>query len=109
MSFNAYSHELGPELASVDRQSTRTETVSFAGSPALAHSDNLSTLKKTFAVYATRPLATGGCQVKYVDGDVICAGTGAQMGAILPDGRWFDVELPFGFPFLDVLRRADRR
>jgi hypothetical protein len=109
MSFNAYSHELGPKLASVDRQALAAETVSFAASPALAPGDNLLTLKKTFAVNATSPLATGGCEVKYVDGDVICAGTGAQIGAILPDGRWFDLELPFGFPFLEVLRRASRR
>jgi hypothetical protein len=61
--------------------------------------DNLSTLKRTFAVDATSPLATGGCQVKYVGGDVICAGTGSPIGAVLPDGRWFDVELPFAFPF----------
>ena len=83
--------------------------MSFAGSPRLGPPNDLSTLRKTFFIDAASPLATGGCQVKYVDGDVICAGTGAQMGAILPDGRWFDVELPFGFPFLDVLRRADRR
>jgi hypothetical protein len=109
MSFNAYSHELGPKFASVDRQALTAQTMSLAGSPALAPVDNLSTLRKTFAVDATSPLATGGCQVKYLDGDVICARTGTQMGAILPDGRWFDLELPFGFPFHEVLQRASRR
>jgi hypothetical protein len=108
MSFNAYNHELGPKFGSVDRQALAAATVSFADSPTLGRGNDFSTLRKTFAINARSPLATGGCHVKYVDGGVICAGTGAPIGAILPDGRWFDLELPFGFPFLKVLQRAAR-
>jgi len=108
MSFNAYNHALGPKLASVDRQALAAKTVSFADSSTLGPGNDFSALRKTFAVDPKSPLAMGGCQVKYVDGDVICAGTGAPIGAILPDGRWFDLELPFGFPFLEVLQRAAR-
>jgi hypothetical protein len=109
MSFNAYSHALGPKFASIDQQTLAAETVSFAGLPPLGRVNDLSRLRNTFAIDARSPLLTGGCQVKYVAGDVICTGTGAQIGAVLPDGRLFDLELPFGFPFLEVLRRAARR
>ncbi len=79
--------------------------MTFAGSPARGARDP-SALKQSFAVDATSPLATGGCQVQDKGGDLICAGSGAQIGAVLPDGSWFDLELPFQFPFYEVLRRV---
>jgi hypothetical protein len=105
ISFNAYNRELGPRLAGVDQKRIVSTSMTFAGSPARG-TRNPSALKQHFAVDATSPLATSGCQVQYKGGDLICAGSGAQIGAVLPDGSWFDLKLPFEFPFYEVLRRV---
>jgi hypothetical protein len=33
-------------------------------------------------------------------------GRGGLVGAILPNGTWYDLRLPFGYPFVAVLQRA---
>jgi len=37
--------------------------------------------------------------------DVTCTGSGAPVGAFLPDGKRFDLDLPFGFPFSQIVSR----
>jgi hypothetical protein len=41
--------------------------------------------------------------VGYAKRDIECVGDSGTIGALLPNGNWFDLELPFGFPFADVL------
>ena len=41
---------------------------------------------------------------RYVNGGLECVGTSGTIGALLPNGNWFDLDLPFGFPFTDLLR-----
>jgi hypothetical protein len=39
-----------------------------------------------------------------VNGGLECVGTSGIIGALLPNGNWFDLDLPFGFPFTNLLR-----
>ena len=59
-----------------------------------------------FTPTRTSPLASGGCSLRYTGGDLTCVGTGGPLGAILSNGTWYDLELPFPYPFVAVLQRA---
>jgi hypothetical protein len=58
---------------------------------------------------SSTPLATGGCSLQYIGGDLTCVGAGGPVGAILPSGTWYDLDLPFRYPFVAVLQRAAPR
>ena len=64
-------------------------------------------IEKIFAIGPASPLAHAGCQLRYANGDLTCIGSGAPVGAFLPNGKRFDLALPFGFPFTRVLDQPD--
>ena len=79
MRFNAYNRAPGSGLDAID-------------------SDRLATSDPGF-------LENAGCALVYAEGELKCIGHPAPVGAVLPDGSRFDLPLPFGFPFTDLLRR----
>jgi len=101
MRFNAYNRAPGPTLDGIDKDRVPA-SVAFVGPSGVGSVESL------FAIDAGSPLASGGCRVQYANGKLTCDGTGGLVGAVLPNRERFDVELPFGFPFIDVLRDATR-
>jgi hypothetical protein len=63
-------------------------------------------IERIFAIDSESPLAHAGCQLRYAKGDLTCIGSGAPVGALLPDGRRFDLSLPFHYPFTQILDEA---
>jgi hypothetical protein len=59
-----------------------------------------------FSIHGGHPLATAGCALRYSGGHLACEAGPSVVGAMMPDGTWFDLDLPFRFPFLDVFRGA---
>jgi hypothetical protein len=104
MRFNAYNRAPGPKLEELDKDRVPV-SVAFSGRLAPG-APNRADIDKLFAVDAGSHLATGGCHIQYVSGDLTCTGTGAPIGAMLPDGSRFDLDLPFRYPFSEVVRRA---
>jgi hypothetical protein len=80
MRFNAYNRPPGPELDGIDR-----DRVATSGQ--------------------AQVLMNAGCALTYADGSLECLARPGPVGAVLPNGRRFDFDLPFGFPFTQVLRR----
>jgi hypothetical protein len=107
MRFNAYNRGLG---AAIDRieQDRVAAPVTFEGGipPGIV---SAAEIKKIFAISTDSPLAIAGCQLRYANGDLMCEGRGAPIGALLPNGEWFDLELPFRFPFTEVLQKASAK
>jgi hypothetical protein len=104
MRFNAYNRTLGPEVAQIDKNRTDA-TFSFQGTTVAT--PGLRTREGAFVIDAQSPLARGGCTVIYADGDVTCSGGKGPVGAMLPNGARFDLDLPFRFPFSEVLREVN--
>ena len=65
---------------------------------------NRAAVEAIFAVPENSSLAKAGCALRYADGDVECTGNPGPVGALLPDGRRFDLALPFSFPFRDIVK-----
>ena len=107
MSFNAYNRAPGPKLAEIDKDRVSTP-VAFAGTLVAGEWDRAG-IERMFTPSRTSPLATGGCSLLYIRGDLTCVGIGGPVGAILPSGTWYDLELPFRYPFVAVLQRAASR
>ena len=102
--FNAYNRAPGPQLAEIDKDRV-SAPVAFAGTLAVGEWDRAA-IERMFTPDRTSPLATGGCSLQYIGGDLTCVGIGGPVGAILPSGTWYDLELPFRYPFVAVLQRA---
>jgi hypothetical protein len=105
--FNAYNRAPGPKLVELDKDRV-SAPVAFAGALALGRWDRAA-IERMFRPSATSPLATGGCSLQYTGGDLACVGIGGPVGAIFPSGTWYDLELPFRYPFVAVLQRAAPR
>jgi hypothetical protein len=105
--FNAYNRAPGPNLAELD-QDRVSAPVAFAGTLALGKWDRAA-IERMFTPDKTSRLATGGCSLQYTGEDLTCVGMGGPVGAILPSGTWYDLELPFRYPFVAVLQRAAGR
>jgi hypothetical protein len=102
--FNAYNRAPGPQLAEIDKDRV-SAPVAFAGPLAVGEWDRAA-IERMFTPDSTSPLATGGCSLQYIGGDLTCVGIGGPVGAILPSGTWYDLELPFRYPFIAALQRA---
>jgi hypothetical protein len=79
MRFNAYNRPPGPELDAIDRDRV---TLSEGGG-----------------------IENVGCALVYTAGSLECIGPSGLVGAVFPNGNRFDFDLPFRFPFTEVLRR----
>jgi hypothetical protein len=101
MRFNAYNRPPGPQLDAIDQDGVVAAS-NFVHPP----THDAVTVAKSLTLKQNGPLPTGGCRVRYVDGDLTCAAPDGPVGAILPDGARFDLELPFRFPFVEVLQLA---
>jgi hypothetical protein len=64
-------------------------------------------IERIFAIEPNSPLAQAGCHLRYAKGDLTCSGRGAPVGAFLPDGKRFDLALPFHYPFAQILDQSD--
>ena len=82
-----------------------TAPVEFAET-AIAHPVQAA-VEAIFAVQDSS-LAKVGCALRYADGDVECTGNPGPVGALLPDGRRFDLALPFSFPFTEIVKGAHK-
>ena len=80
-----------------------TTPVEFAEA-AIAHPVNQAAVHAIFVQNSS--LAKAGCALRYADGDVECTGNPGPVGALLPDGRRFDLALPFSFPFTEIVKGA---
>ena len=79
MGFNVYNRDPGPGLDGIEK-------------------DRIATLM-------AGDLENAGCALAYAGGSLKCEGRPGPVGALLPNGSRFDLGLPFGFPFTDVLGR----
>ena len=104
MRFNAYDRVLDANTTAIDEEPVAAP-VKFEG---LIPSGMVTAaeIEKIFAIKSDSPLANAGCHLQYLNGDLTCTGTGAALGAMLPRGRRFDLELPFHYPFTQVLDQA---
>jgi hypothetical protein len=96
----AHPHRLGE----IDKDRV-SAPIAFAGSLALGQWDRPA-VERMFRPDKTSLLAAGGCSLEYAAGELTCVGRGGLVGAILPNGSWYDLQLPFGYPFAAVLQRA---
>ena len=69
---------------------------------------NRAAVEAIFAVPENSSLAKAGCALRYAHGDVECTGTPGPVGALLPDGRRFDLALPFSFPFSEIVKGVQK-
>src|SRR4051794_9111533 len=104
MRFNAYNREPGPKLGEIDGDRV-SAPIAFDHALGAGKRDR-ATIERLFTPERTSRLAAAGCLLRYVGRDLACAGAGGPVGAFLPNGTWFDLELPFGSPFVAVLERA---
>jgi len=65
-------------------------------------------IEQIFSIGPDSPLAHAGCQLRYAKGVLTCIGSGA-VGALLPDGKRFDLPLPFHYPFTQILDGASSK
>jgi hypothetical protein len=105
MRFNAFNRPLGPEFDWIEKDRVPA-AVAFAG-PVASATSAPDGIARMFAIDPASPMATGGCALRYAGGDLSCPGTPGPVGAMLPDGQRFDLDLPFRFPFIDVIRRLN--
>src|SRR3954451_10913997 len=80
-----------------------TAPVRFAET-AIARPVNKLAVEAIFVVPENSSLAKAGCALRYADGDVECTGNPGPVGALLADGRRFDLALPFSFPFTEIVK-----
>jgi hypothetical protein len=102
MRFNAYNRAPGPRLNAINKDYV-VAPLNFVR-PAVSGGQMEI---RSFAIRPGEVLANGGCRVGYMNGDIECVGNSGTIGALLPNGNWFDINLPFGFPFTDLLRNAN--
>ena len=102
MRHNAYNRAPDGKLDSVETDRV-TAPVAFAET-AIAQPVQRAAVEAIFAVPENSSLAKAGCALRYVDGDVECTGNPGPVGALRPDGRRFDLALPFSFPFRDIVK-----
>ena len=102
MRHNAYNRAPDGKLDSVETDRV-TAPVAFAET-AIAQPVQRAAVEAIFAVPENSSLAKAGCALRYADGDVECTGNPGPVGALLPDGRRFDLALPFSFPFRDIVK-----
>ena len=105
--FNAYNRVPGPKLTELDEDRV-SAPVAFAGTLVSGEWDRAA-IERMFTPDKTSQLATGGCSLLYIRGELTCVSIGGPVGAILPSGTWYDLELPFRYPFAAVLQRAAAR
>ena len=105
--FNAYNRVPGPKLTELDEDRV-SAPVAFAGTLVSGEWDRAA-IERMFTPDKTSQLATGGCSLLYIRGELTCVSIGGPVGAILPSGTWYDLELPFRYPFVAVLQRAAAR
>src|SRR5262249_4179404 len=101
MRFNAYDRPLDARTAKIDKEEIKA-SVRFEGSIPSGMA-SAAEIEKIFAIEPDGPLAHGGCHIRYLNADLTCTGTGAVVGAMLPGGQRFDLDLPFHYPFTQVL------
>jgi len=104
MRFNAYDRALDAKTAKIDEERVEAP-VRFGGTIPMEMA-GVAEIERIFAINADSPLARAGCQIRYAKGDLTCTGTGAPVGALLPDGKRFDLALPFHYPFTRVLDQS---
>lgn len=107
MRFNAFNHPPSQEFDDIEKDRVRA-TVAFVGSLASGMPDRAA-VERMFAIDPTSPMVTDGCALHYARGDVTCTGAPGLVGAMLPGGRRFDLELPFRFPFVEVVHSLNDR
>lgn len=105
MRFNAYNRAPGPEFDQIDRN--RVDASSLPFHHTRIATPGLSASEGALAIDAQSPLASAGCTLTYADGDLTCVGREGPVGALLPNGARFDLDLPFRFPFVEVLRQVN--
>jgi hypothetical protein len=105
MRFNAYDRPLDGKIGEIDQERVKAP-VRFEGTIPKEMA-SAAGIEKIFAIGTDSPIARAGCQLRYAKGDLVCTGTGAPVGAFLPDGKRFDLVLPFHYPFTQVLDQAD--
>jgi hypothetical protein len=103
MAFNAYNRAPGPEF-DTDRDRVNAK-VDFAGQVDGGTAARTAS-ERIFAVGPQSPLANAGCNVRYANGALNCRRSGGPVGAMLPTGERFDLDLPFRFPFDQALRQV---
>jgi len=105
MRFNAYNRALDGSIGKLDEERV-SAPVRFEGTiPGGIAS--AAEIEKIFAIGPDNPLAYAGCHLRYVNGDLTCVSSGAPVGAFLPDGKRFDLVLPFHYPFTQILDQAE--
>jgi hypothetical protein len=104
MRFNAYNRKLDGRTGDIDRERV-SAALKFAGNIPFGMVE-AAEIERIFAIDPSSPLAHAGCHVGYSNGDLTCTGSGAPVGALLPDGKRFDFELPFQYPFSRMLDQA---
>jgi hypothetical protein len=105
MRFNAYSRALDSSIGKLDEERV-SASVKFEGAIP-AGMASAAEIEKIFAIGPDGPLARAGCHLRYMKGNLTCTGSGALVGAMLPDGKRFDLALPFQYPFTQILDQAD--
>jgi hypothetical protein len=104
MRSNAYSRALDSSIGKLDEERV-SASVKFEGAIP-AGMASAAEIEKIFAIGPDSPLARAGCHLRYANGDLTCIGSGAPVGAFLPDGKRFDFALPFHYPFMQILDQA---
>ena len=104
MRFNAYNRAPGQEVDQIDRDRIEAGSL-FVHETTTATSNRAG--EAAFAIEAQDPLARAGCTIIYAEGDLTCTGREGLVGALLPNGARFDLDLPFRFPFAQVVRRGN--
>ncbi len=103
---NAFNRSLTGAIAVAEKERLPVMAMMFAAETA----SDPTELERRFKLPSGSPLATGGCIVSYKPGfGLSCTGRGAAIGAMLPSGARYDLDLPFGFPFEAALARATKR
>lgn len=102
MRFNAFNRPPGPAVDDLEKDRVPA-AATFIG-PIGSETPNLAGIERIFAIDPASAMVTGGCRLRYANGDLTCGEIGAPVGAMRPGGQRFDLELPFRFPFVDVVR-----